>query len=46
MYPPANVLRHTQSGRKGVDGASRVGQDREFSNFESLADGVYIICFG
>lgn len=38
-----DMLRHAKSSSKGVDGASGVSQDGEFSDFKGLADGVDII---
>lgn len=37
------VLRHTEGGCKSINGTGGVGEDGEFGDFESLADGVDII---
>lgn len=44
MYPSADVLRHAEGGRKGVDGAGGVSEDGELGDLESLADSIYVVC--
>lgn len=43
MNPPPNMLRHAKSGGEGVDGTGGVGEDREFGDFKSLADGINVV---
>lgn len=37
------VLWHAKRSGKGINGASGMSQNGEFSDFKSLADGIYII---
>ena len=37
------MLWHSERGSEGIDGAGGVGKDREFRDFERLADGIYIV---
>ena len=43
VHAPADVVRHAQGRREGVDGAGGVGEEGEAGDVEVLADGEDVV---